>query len=402
MMASNQEKCDIAVIGSGAAGAAAALSLAHAGFSVALVGPPPPRADGRTIALLGLSWRMMAEWGVVQALGDTVAPLSVMRIVDDTGSLFRQPPVDFSAAEMDLDAFGWNVEATALVTALTDAARAHEEISVHPVIATALEPAGDNWRIATAAGDIVATLVVGADGRNSIVRKAAGIEAKGWSYPQSALTVILKHSREHRDASTEFHTRSGPCTLVPLPGKRSSLVWMSAPEDGARLMAMDDTALALAIERQCHAILGRMEIDGPRGLVPMSGLEVECFSAPGLALVGEAAHVFPPIGAQGLNLGFRDIADLVQAVGNARASGRSIGGVEAMAAYDRARKPDVKARTMAVDAMNRSLLSALLPVDFARGLGLLALANIAPLRRLAMRTGLGAGSLDQNRPGTAA
>jgi 2-octaprenyl-6-methoxyphenol hydroxylase len=390
MKATDAQRHDIAVIGSGAAGAATALALAHAGFMVALVGPPPPRADGRTIALLGLSWRMMADWGVVQALGDTVAPLSVMRIVDDTGSLFRQPPVDFKAAEMDLDAFGWNVEATALVTALTDAARAHDGISLHPVIATGLEPEGSDWRVPTPEGDIIATLVVGADGRNSIVRKTAGIEAKGWSYPQSALTVILKHSREHRDASTEFHTRSGPCTLVPLPGRRSSLVWMAAPEEGARLFSLDDAALALAIEKQCHAILGRMEIDGPRGLVPMSGLEVERFSAPGLALVGEAAHVFPPIGAQGLNLGFRDIADLVQAISDARASGRSIGGAEAMATYDRARKPDVKARTMAVDAMNRSLLSALLPVDFARGLGLLALANIGPLRRLAMQKGLGA------------
>jgi 2-octaprenyl-6-methoxyphenol hydroxylase len=402
MNVNDAQECDIAVIGSGAAGAATALALAHAGFSVALVGPPPPRADGRTIALLGLSWRMMADWGVVQALGDTVAPLSVMRIVDDTGSLFRQPPVDFRAAEMDLDAFGWNVEATALVTALTNAAQAHELVSMHPVIATALEPEGGGWRVSTPEGDIIAPLVVGADGRNSIVRKTAGIEAKGWSYPQSALTVILKHSREHRDASTEFHTRSGPCTLVPLPGKRSSLVWMAAPEEGARLLALDDASLAMAIERQCHAILGHLEIDGPRGLVPMSGLEVERFSAPSLALVGEAAHVFPPIGAQGLNLGFRDIADLVEAISDAREAGRSIGGAEAMAAYDRARKPDVKARTMAVDTMNRSLLSGLLPVDFARGLGLLALANIGPLRRLAMRKGLGAGRFEDKGPGAAA
>ncbi|MGL4729896.1 MAG: FAD-dependent monooxygenase, partial [Bosea sp. (in: a-proteobacteria)] len=141
-----------------------------------------------------------------------------------------------------------------------------------------------------------------------------------------------------------------------------------------------------------HAILGKLTMDGPRGLVPMSGLEVARFAAPGLALVGEAAHVFPPIGAQGLNLGFRDVADLVKAVSAARKAGHPIGGTAAMTAYDSARRPDVKARTLAVDTMNRSLLSPLLPVDFARGLGLVALANIGPLRRLAMRQGLGAGA----------
>lgn len=381
---------DIAVIGTGAAGAAAALALAHAGFSVALIGPPPPRADGRTIALLGPSWRMMEEWGVARALMAEVAPLCVMRIVDDTGSLFRQPPVEFRAAEMGIDAFGWNVEATLLVTALAAAARAHPAIAVIPEIVTALHADRDGWRAMTAQGAVAAGLIVGADGRNSIVRKAAGIEARAWSYPQAALTGILSHARDHRDVSTEFHTRAGPCTLVPLPGRRSSLVWMTAPDEGERLKSLDDQALALAVERQTHAILGRMAMDGPRGLVPMSGMAVAGFSAPGLALVGEAAHVFPPIGAQGLNLGFRDIADLVTAVSKAREAGRAIGAPETMAAYDRSRRLDVKTRTMAVDTMNRSLLSALLPVDFARGLGLVALANIGPLRRLAMRQGLGA------------
>ncbi len=386
----SSEQHDIAVIGAGPAGATTALALAHAGFAVALIGPPPPPADGRTIALMGPSWRMLADWGIDAELQQGAAPLAVMRLVDDTGSLFRQPPVEFKAAEMGLDSFGWNVEATALANALGAAAAAHPRVTRICAPATAITGTAGMWRIETPQSTISAALLVGADGRNSVVRREAGIAARDWSYPQCALTTILTHARDHRDVSTEFHTRAGPCTLVPLPGRRSSLVWMAEPTESERLMALDDAALALAVERQCQSILGRMAIDGPRGLVPMRGMSATRLSAPGLALVGEAAHVFPPIGAQGLNLGFRDIVDLVRIISEARERGEPIHGAQAMARYDRSRKPDVESRTFAVDALNRSLLTPMLPVDFGRGLGLLALSSIGPLRRLAMRQGLGA------------
>jgi 2-octaprenyl-6-methoxyphenol hydroxylase len=169
---------------------------------------------------------------------------------------------------------------------------------------------------------------------------------------------------------------------------RSSLVWVTSKDDAERLSTLDDAALALAIERQAQSHLGAMRIDGPRGLVPMSGLSVNRYWSRNLALVGEAAHVFPPIGAQGLNLGFRDVASLRDAVVDGGDEGHSPGSDETLARYQRGRDLDVRLRTAAVDGLNRTLLTGMIPTDFLRGAGLLALSNIGPLRRIVMREGV--------------
>ncbi len=375
---------DVAVVGPGPVGAAAALAMAQKGFRVALIGPSSARRDGRTVALMDGSWRLLAGFGVTKRLEDEAAPLATMRLVDDTGSLFRRPPTEFKAHEIGLDQFGWNVETATLSAALLDAVAGEPAIARLESSVSGMHADEDMAHLDLADGTALgAKLVAGADGRRSVVRAAMGIGGKEWQYPQAALTTIIRHSRAHRDVSTEFHTRSGPCTTVPLLGRRSSIVWMVTPEEGERLIGLDDGALGLAIEQRTHSILGAVSIDGPRGLVPMGGLSVERFSAQRTALIGEAAHVFPPIGAQGLNLGLRDVAALVEA-----ADARDPGAAGGLAAYERSRASDVRTRTGAVDALNRSLLSDLLPVDFARGLGLLALDSIAPLRRFVMRQGL--------------
>jgi 2-octaprenyl-6-methoxyphenol hydroxylase len=377
---------DIAVVGAGAAGLSAALAFARDGLRTALVGSPETRRDGRTVALLNGSVRFLEALGVWPAVRQKAAAMETMRLVDDTGSLFRPPPVAFHANEIGLDAFGWNVENASLVEDLAEAARADANIEFLPNQADSLTIKGDNATIRLKDGtDLSCALAVAADGRNSALRQAAGIGARAWSYPQSALTTILAHDRDHAETSTEFHTRLGPFTLVPLPDRRSSLVWVTNPKEAQRLAALADEELALAIERQAKSILGRMRIDGPRGIVPMSGLSVERFQAPRLALVGEAAHVFPPIGAQGLNLGLRDVAALRDAV----VDGRSDPGADpVLQAYQRGRDLDVRLRTAAVDGLNRTLLSGLLPADFLRGAGLLAIGGIGPLRRAVMREGV--------------
>jgi 2-octaprenyl-6-methoxyphenol hydroxylase len=380
---------DAAVVGAGAAGLAAALALARGGFDTALVGRTEARADGRTIALLDGSVRFLAALGVWPALEASAAPLVAMRIVDDTGSLFRPPPAAFQASEIGLGAFGWNVENAALVAGLAEAARAEPRLRLMSEEASKAAVGQEFTTIALRGGSsIAARLVVAADGGRSKLREAAGIRARAWSYPQSALTTILTHGRDHRETSTEFHTRSGPFTLVPLPGRRSSLVWVTSRPHGERLIALDDDGLSAAVERQAQSILGKMRIAGPRALVPMSGLSVERFAAERLALVGEAAHVFPPIGAQGLNLGLRDAAALRDAAVDAHAAGEDIGGKAALARYQASRDLDVRLRTAAVDGLNRTLLSGLLPADFLRGLGLVALSGIGPLRRAVMREGV--------------
>lgn len=393
----NDQHYDICIVGAGAAGLAAALTFAREGYCVAVIGRAHAPRDGRTVALLDGSVQLMERLGVWEALAPHAAPLEIMRLVDDTDSLFRAPVVDFKCREIGLDAFGWNVENANLVEILGEAVAARPEIASFSNMATGIgsqdtvTPGSQDQRITISLDDgsrIAASLVVAADGRNSPMRRAAGIQARSWAYPQAALTTILAHERDHRDISTEFHTRHGPFTLVPLPGRRSSLVWVTEPEKAAHLREYSDAALALTIERQAKAILGKMTIDGPRGVVPMGGLSVSRFTAPRLALVGEAAHAFPPIGAQGLNLGLRDVAALRDAVVGTDGGGADPGSAAALARYDRGRRFDVRSRTLGVDMLNRTLLSGLLPADFLRGTGLRALAAITPLRRIMMREGV--------------
>lgn len=384
-----EDTFDIAVVGAGAVGLSAALAFARDGYRTALVGGLDVRRDGRTVALLNGSIRFLDAIGAWSALSDVAAPLETMRIIDDTGSLFRPPPVAFSAGEIGLDAFGWNIENATLVEGLAEKARQQDNLTLIPEQATAFEARGAAAAVSLKDGsEVRAGLVAAADGRNSMLRQSAGIEVRTWSYPQSAVTAILAHDRDHRDSSTEFHTRHGPFTLVPLPGRRSSLVWVTSTEEAQRLAALDDDALARRIERQAQSLLGAMRLDGPRGLVPMRGLSVSRFWAPRLALVGEAAHVFPPIGAQGLNLGFRDVASLRDAVVDSGGEGLAAGEEETLKRYQRGRDLDVRLRTAAVDSLNRTLLTGLLPADFLRGAGLLALSNIGPLRRAVMREGV--------------
>ncbi|MEE1658388.1 UbiH/UbiF family hydroxylase [Microvirga sp. CF3062] len=380
---------NIAVVGAGAVGLSAALAFARDGFRTVLVGGLDTRRDGRTVALLNGSVRFLEALGAWPLIVREAAPLETMRIVDDTGSLFRPPPASFRAGEIGLDAFGWNVENATLVDKLAEAARACENLTLVPELAAGFgaDETGATLRLVEG-GTIKASLVVAADGRNSKLRQVAGIGTQTWSYPQSAVTVILAHDRDHRETSTEFHTRHGPFTLVPLPGRRSSLVWVTNKAEAERLSGLDDAALALAIERQAQSHLGAMRIDGPRGLVPMTGLSVNRYQASRLALVGEAAHVFPPIGAQGLNLGFRDAASLRDAVVDGQNEGSDPGAEEALVRYQRSRDLDVRLRTAAVDGLNRTLLTGMMPTDFLRGAGLLALSNIGPLRRIIMREGV--------------
>jgi 2-octaprenyl-6-methoxyphenol hydroxylase len=381
---------DVAVVGGGPAGLTAAVALAGAGVSTALVGGRPARTDNRTTALLAGSVTALDAIGVWAGCRADAAALRVMRIVDDTDRLWRAPEVRFDAAEIGLEAFGWNIENRHLVAALQ--ARAGEIPALVRIDDDADAIAiGDNDVTVSLAGGgaLTARLVVGADGRRSICRAAAGIETERRSYPQSALTFSLTHARPHRDISTEFHTPQGPFTLVPLPGLRSSLVCVVAPDEAERIGALDAAGLDDEIERRSHSILGKIKVEPGHGAFPLGVETARRFAARRIALIGEAGHVMPPIGAQGLNLGLRDAATIGELVVAARRAGEDIGGTALADEFDRLRRADVTSRAVAVDLLNRSLLSDFLPVQGARGLGLWLLDRIGPLRRAMMREGVG-------------
>jgi 2-octaprenyl-6-methoxyphenol hydroxylase len=378
-----------AVIGGGPAGLIAALALAHCGVPVSLVARRPAQFDNRTTALLAGSVAALEALGVWEACHAHAAPLRVMRIADDTRRLWRAPEVRFEAAEIGLPAFGWNVENKHLVAALWE--RAAETAGLVHVDSAAqsiaIEPS--EVTVTPAEGPPLRTqLVVGADGRRSLCRAAAGIAMEERSYPQTALTYVLSHSRPHHDISTEFHTERGPFTLVPLPGLRSSLVCVVAPAEAESLARLSGAALDAEIERRCHSILGKVQVEPGHGAFPLLVATAGRPAIGRVALVGEAAHVFPPIGAQGLNLGLRDAATIAEVAGDAFQSGGDIGADAVTAEYERQRRADIGSRTLAIDILNRSLLSDFLPLHGLRGLGLYALDRIGPLRRAVMREGV--------------
>lgn len=383
------------VVGGGPAGVATALGLAKTGAHVLLAAPPHrplgDAPDTRTAALFAGSIEFLKNVGVWTAVEPLSAAIRAIRIVDDTGALLRAPEVVFTAEEVERDAFGWNVPNHALVTALFEAAAAPGSgITVHETAGIdRVDVGAESVRLSAREGTTFeASLVAGADGRNSICRSAAGVSTRSWHYEQAALVATFHHSRPHHDISTEFHRPAGPFTVVPLRGLRSSLVWVERPGEAQRLAALDDSAFRTALEERLQGLLGSVGAITPRAVFPLSGLTATTFGQNRVALVGEAGHVIPPIGAQGLNLGLRDAATLADCVADALASGRDPGDAKTLETYSAARRSDVGSRIATVDVLNRSLISDMLPVHLVRGFGLVALKTVAPLRRLAIREGL--------------
>ncbi len=386
-------ECDVLVAGAGAAGLSAAHAFAAQGRKVVVVGKIETHLAGRTVALFEGSLRFYRALGLWERCADHAAPMEGIRLIDDTGSIFPTSPKEFRSREIDLEAFGENIENNALVAELAEAARENPSITLIEDLLDYFELNFSGARARLASGRwIEAKFLVAGEGRNSQARQIAGITVKTWSYPQMALTVLLAHERPHHNISTEFHKRSGPFTFVPLRGRegapyRSSLVWLVSPREASRLQALPPEMLAAEIEDEAHNMFGAMTIDGPLGVFPMGAMKSSRVASLRLALIGESAHLFPPIGAQGLNLSLRDIADLVDCL-----EGVDLDEPDAVSRalerYERHRARDIGLRVNGIDILNRSLLIHALPVDFARAFALNFFSAVGPLRRALMREGV--------------
>lgn len=380
---------DAVIVGAGPAGMAAALALRKAGLNAICTGPAPGTSgiDHRTTAFLYGSIRFLDETlDVWKNLAPYAAQLTTLRLIDRTGRLFRAPDMLFSASETGEESFGANIPNAKVTDELATALGDHF-LPSGGVVAIQDENGGRAVRLRLADGrELHTRLVVGADGRKSFCRESQNIPIKQWSYNQAALVCDLGHVRPHNNACTEFHYKNGPLTLVPLPGNFSGLVWTETPERASKLKAMSEEDFITALTAQAERVCGAFTSVGPRAVFPLSGLIATKLHGHRLALVGEAAHAMPPIGAQGLNLGIRDIIDLVECVRHVVDPGAP----DVLAKYTSRRKADVWTMTYAADLLSQSLTSNLPFFQLARGAGLSVLSIPGPLRRAFMRKGMSA------------
>jgi 2-octaprenyl-6-methoxyphenol hydroxylase len=377
---------DVIVAGAGPAGLSAACMLALDGRRVALVARDKGDAnDPRTVALMQPSIRLLMHLGIWPGtLKDQTQALLKLRLVDDTGSLFKAPAITFDPVELGEEAFGWNFPLALLIPALH--ARALDlGVTMTGADAASAASASGSVSVTTTTGErIEARVALAADGRNSVLREAAGIKTNRWAYDQSALATSFDHSGRHDGISTEYHKGAGPFTTVPMPGNRSSLVWMERPARAAELMALSDHELATEIQIGTHGELGRISNIGPRKLFPMQGLVARDFARNRIILIGEAAHVVPPIGAQGLNMSLRDAAQAADLMEGEDDPGQA----SILSDYDAMRRRDVQPRQQVIDLMNRSLLSGFVAMETGRAAGMALLSQFGPLRRAVMSYGL--------------
>jgi len=391
---------DILISGGGVAGLTAAAVFGSAGFSVICVDPSPPvtardaeGADLRSTAFLQPARILLEEAGLWARLADHAAPLEIMRIVDAGGDLAAPRSVrDFEASELSDAPFGWNLPNWLLRREMTAHLDSLSSVEFRPGTGTAeLLTRESEARVRLSDGSaVLARLVIAADGRGSPMREAAGIATKVTRYGQKALAFAVSHPIPHGNVSTEIHRTGGPFTLVPLPDfegmPSSAVVWMERGPEALRLAALETPAFEAEMsERSCH-LFGPLTLASRRTVWPIISQVAARMAAERVALVAEAAHVVPPIGAQGLNMSLGDMRVLRDL---AVASPDTLGDVAMLDAYHRKRHGEVRARVAGIDLLNRTSMARARPLRDARALGLNAIHAFAPVRKTLMQLGLG-------------
>ena len=383
------EHIPILIAGGGPAGLAAAAALAAEGNRVLLCDPAPEAArtarDRRTTAILQPGRALLERAGVWARLDERPVALDEMRVVDLRASRAAR----FRAREISERPFGWNVRNGALRRALESRVEALGVAWRAAGVAALVNRSGEALVTLSDGLRLRADLVIGADGKESRVRAAAGIGARTARPGQRALSFTVAHGAPHANVSTELYDAGGPLVLVPLPDEpdavpphRSAVVWMTAAPEAERLAALDPDALSEAATARSGGVLGPLRaLDAP-AIWPVEFRLADRFAAGRVALMAEAAHALPPIGAQGLNMSLADAAALRDLCAGGPATAD-------LAAYDRARRPDAAARLAAVAALNGAAIGAG-PLGGLRGAGIGLLAAAPPLRRGLMRLGLGA------------
>ncbi|WP_306152984.1 UbiH/UbiF family hydroxylase [Roseovarius sp. MMSF_3281] len=392
---------DIVVSGGGVAGLSAAAIFGSAGFSVVCVDPAPPvterdaqGSDLRTTAFLQPSQALLEQADVWARFAPHAADLQVMRIVDAGGEVAEPRIVkEFDASDISDKPFGWNLPNWLLRRELAAHLESLETVEFRPGTGfKSLFTRESEARVELSDGArLRARLVIAADGRNSPVREAAGIDVKTTRYGQKALAFAVTHPIPHENVSTEIHRWGGPFTLVPLPdyeGRPSSaVVWMEEGPEVQRLSALTKAEFEQEMNERSCLLFGPLELASHRTVWPIISQMAETMYSERVALVAEAAHVVPPIGAQGLNMSLADMRVLLEL---AQANPGQLGDAAMLKAYQDRRHIEVKARVTGIDVLNRASMMRAKPLRDARAMGLNAIYSLAPVRKTLMQLGLGA------------
>jgi 2-octaprenyl-6-methoxyphenol hydroxylase len=344
---------DVVIIGGGIAGLTLGCALGSAGATVALVEPLPAEQltsagfDGRTTAVAAGSQAVLAAIGAWPRMAANAQPILDIRVSDGHSPLY----LHYDHRDLGGEALGYIVENRTI--------------------------------------RITGRIAGGRESRNSPTRQAAGIETTAWRYKQIGIVCTVHHEIDHCGVAQEHFLPAGPFAILPMTGRRSSIVWTERADLAPALLALGDQEFLAELTLRFGDYLGKLEIVGPRFSYPLGFMYAQQYIASRLALAGDAAHAIHPIAGQGLNIGWRDVAALAEVVIDALRLGLDPGSMATLERYERWRRVDNAMMLAATDALNRLFSNDIAPVRLARGAGLAAVNGTPPLKRLFMRHAMG-------------
>lgn len=385
-------QADIAVVGGGMVGLCLAAGLARAGVDVALVeraslaGMAATSFDGRGSAVAAGSQRILAGLGLWEPMAAAAEPIREIRVADGASPFF----LHYDHTELEEGFLGWIVENAVIRRSLAEAVSESGVRVLDGAMVADADYGRDTAKLTLDSGDTVtARLVVAADGRDSPLRAAAGIEAVRWRYPQVGIVCAVTHELPHHGIAHEHFRPAGPFAILPMTDNRSSIVWTEREDLAPGLVALGDDGFAGELRQRFGDFLGTVTPLPGRWAYPLSVVHARSYVAPRLALAGDSAHAIHPIAGQGFNIGLRDVAALAEITIDTLRLGLDPGAADPLAAYERWRRPDNMMMLAVTDSLNRLFSNDIAPLRHARDLGLAAVNHTPPLRRLFMRHAMG-------------
>jgi len=389
-------QAEVAIGGAGFAGLALAIALRQGlgdPFTVTVADPALAHArskDPRASAIAAAARRLFEAIGVWGAVTDHAQPILDMVVTDSKlDNAVRPTFLTFGGEVEEGEPFAHMIENRYLVDALAEKAKSlGVELRATPVAGFAAN--ANSTDVQFADGEtITARLLVGADGARSLIREQAGIATHGWNYDQSAIVTTVAHERGHNGRAEEHFLPAGPFAILPLTGRRCSIVWTETSGEAERIVGLADDEFHAELEKRFGLQLGDIEIVGPRRAFPLGLFTARTFIGERLALVGDAAHIIHPIAGQGLNMGLRDVAALAETIADAARLGLDPGGPEVLERYQRWRRFDTMTMGVATDGLNRLFSNHSDALRLVRDIGLGLVERMPMLKRMFIREAAG-------------